>query len=68
MIQNQGLSYGLFHAIAQPVYSWGVIRKVTFPGVNMDIGHVRAIGWAPGFDSSKPRTARHSNEIKLLAA
>jgi hypothetical protein len=44
MIENQGLSYGLFHAIAQPVYSWGVIRKVTFPGVNMDIGHVRSIG------------------------
>ena len=44
MIENQGLSYGLFHAIANPVYSWGVIRKVTFPGVNMDIGHVRPIG------------------------
>jgi hypothetical protein len=46
MIENQGLSYGLFHAIAQPVYSWGVVRKVTFPGVNMDIGHVRPIGWS----------------------
>ena len=46
MIENQGLSYGLFHAIAQPVYSWGVIRAVKFPGVNMDIGHVRPIGWS----------------------
>jgi hypothetical protein len=46
MIENQGLSYGLFHAIAQPVYSWGVIRTVKFPGVNMDIGHVRPIGWS----------------------
>jgi transglutaminase-like putative cysteine protease len=46
MIENQGLSYGLFHAMAQPVYSWGVIRAVKFPGVNMDIGHVRPLGWS----------------------
>jgi len=50
MIENPGLSYGLFHAIAQPVYSWGVIRKVTFPGVNMDIGHVRNLSWAKDND------------------
>ena len=50
MIENPGLSYGLFHAIAQPVYSWGVIRKVTFPGVNMDIGHIRNLGWAKDND------------------
>ncbi len=41
-----GLSYGLFHVVAQTQYSWGVIRKVTFPGVNMDIGHVRNLAWA----------------------
>ena len=52
MIENQGLSYGLFHAIAQPVYSWGVIRKVTFPGVNMDIGHVRPIGYSKDNDKN----------------
>jgi hypothetical protein len=52
MIENQGLSYGLFHAIAQPVYSWGVIRKVTFPGVNMDIGHVRPIGFSKDNDKN----------------
>jgi hypothetical protein len=46
MIENQGLSYGLFHAVAQPVYSWGVTRSVKFPGVNLDIGHVRPIGWS----------------------
>ncbi len=44
-IENPGLSYGLFHAVANPVYSWGVIREVTFPGVNMDIGHVRNLSW-----------------------
>ena len=50
MIESQGLSYGLFHAIAQPVYSWGVIRAVKFPGVNMDIGHIRPIGWSKDND------------------
>jgi hypothetical protein len=50
MIENQGLSYGLFHAKAEPIYSWGVIRKVSFPGVNMDIGHVRPIGWSKDND------------------
>ena len=46
MVESQGLSYGLFHAVAQPVYSWGVVRKVTFPGVNMDIGHIRNLSWS----------------------
>jgi hypothetical protein len=46
MVENPGLSYGLFHALVEPAYSWGVIRRVTFPGVNMDIGHVRAMGWS----------------------
>lgn len=45
-MENPGLSYGLFHAVAQPEYSWGVVRKITFPGVNIDIGHVRNLTWA----------------------
>ena len=53
MIVNPGLSYGLFHAVANPIYSWGVVRKVTFPGVNMDIGHVRNITWAKDNDDRK---------------
>ena len=53
MIENPGLSYGLFHAVANPIYSWGVVRKVTFPGVNMDIGHVRNITWAKDNDEKK---------------
>ena len=53
MIENPGLSYGLFHAVANPIYSWGVVRKVTFPGVNMDIGHVRNITWAKDNDDKK---------------
>ena len=39
--------------MAQPVYSWGVIRQVKFPGVNLDIGHVRTIGWASDNDPGK---------------
>ena len=53
MIENPGLSYGLFHAVADPIYSWGVVRKVTFPGVNMDIGHVRNITWTKDNDEKK---------------
>ena len=46
VVETLGLSYGLFHAQAEPVYSWGLIRKVEFPGVNIDIGHVRLQGWS----------------------
>ena len=50
IIENPGLSYGLFHAVVNPVYSWGVARKVTFPGVNIDIGHIRNLTWAKDGD------------------
>jgi hypothetical protein len=53
MVETPGLSYGLFHAIANPISSWGVVRKVTFPGVNMDIGHVRYTSWAKDNDPQK---------------
>ena len=53
IIENLGLSYGLFHTVAKPLYSWGVIRKVTFPGVNMDIGHIRNLTWAKDTDQTK---------------
>ncbi len=45
IVETTGLSYGLFHAPANPIYSWGVIGKVNFPGLNMDIGHVRNLTW-----------------------
>ena len=53
IVENPGLSYGLFHAVADPVYSWGVVRQVKFPGVNMDIGHVRNVTWAKDNDDKK---------------
>jgi hypothetical protein len=34
------------------VYSWGVIRKVNFPGINMDIGHIRPIGYSKDNDKT----------------
>ena len=52
MIENQGLSYGLFHATVSPIDIWGVIRKVDFPGVKMDIAHVRPIGWSKDNDKA----------------
>lgn len=53
MVETSGLSYGLFHAVANPVYSWGVVRKVTFPGLNVDIGHMRIITWAKDNDEKR---------------
>ena len=53
VVETPGLSYGLFHAVASPVYSWGVVRQVRFPGVNLDIGHIRNLTWAKDNDQSK---------------
>lgn len=53
MVENPGLSYGLFHAVAQPVYSWGVVRRVDFPGVNIDIGHMRNLAWSRSNDKAQ---------------
>ena len=53
MVEVPGLSYGLFHAVAQLVCSWGIVRQVKFPGVNLDIGHIRNLGWAKDNDRQK---------------
>ncbi|WP_415267473.1 hypothetical protein [Acidovorax sacchari] len=53
MVENPGLSYGLFQAVAQPVYSWGVVRRVEFPGVNIDIGHMRNLAWSRSNDKAQ---------------
>ena len=80
MVEVPG-SYGLFHAVAQPVCSWGIVRQIkvlrrraaprrnspsgaatraaavrgvfSFPGVNLDIGHIRHLGWAKDNDKQK---------------
>lgn len=41
IVQVTGSTYGLFHAMANPIYSWGVARRVTFPNVNIDIASHR---------------------------
>jgi len=38
---------------ANPISSWGAVRKVTFPGMNIDIGHLRNIIWAKDNDPQK---------------
>ncbi|QTD43720.1 hypothetical protein [Ottowia testudinis] len=52
MVEVTGKTFGLFHAIAHPIYSWGVARKVTFPGVNIDVGYQRRIAAAKDNDES----------------
>ena len=53
VVETPGLSYGLFHAVVNPIYSWGVVRQVKFPGVNIDIGHIRNLTWAKDNDQDK---------------
>ncbi len=53
MVENPGLSYGLFHAVAQPVYSWGVVRQVEFHGVNIDIGLMRNLAWSRRYEKAE---------------
>ncbi len=43
---RQALTYGLFHAEAQPKVLFGVVTTgVSFKGLNMDVGHLRHIRW-----------------------
>lgn len=46
IVSNPGLSYGLYQADANPVWSWGVIRRVDYSGFTLDIGHVRQLSWS----------------------
>jgi hypothetical protein len=53
-VENPGLSYGgLFHAATNPIFSCGVIRKVTFRGVNINIGHARNLTCPKDSDRTK---------------
>ena len=43
---RMALSYGLFHAQAQPRKLYGIVTTgLTFKGLNMDIGHMRYMRW-----------------------
>ncbi|MDP2830235.1 MAG: transglutaminase domain-containing protein, partial [Sulfuricellaceae bacterium] len=50
-IDLPGLSYGLFHAVVAPMKTFGVVMSVTFPGVMMDIGHLRHLRVAKDNDT-----------------
>jgi hypothetical protein len=51
MIDRPGLSYGLFHLHAQPIKLYGTITtRVSFQGLNMDIGHLRSLRWSQAND------------------
>jgi hypothetical protein len=44
VIDLPALSYGLFHAIAQPHKLYGIITtSIKFPGAMMDVGHLRHV-------------------------
>lgn len=51
-IDLPGLSYGLFHAVVAPMKTFGVVMSVTFPGVMMDIGHLRHLRVAKDNDTT----------------
>jgi transglutaminase-like putative cysteine protease len=38
-----GLSYGYFYANTEVTERWGVVHSIRFPGLLMDVGHVRLI-------------------------
>jgi hypothetical protein len=44
VVDLPGLSYGLFHSLAQPVKVFGLVTTaVKFPGLLMDVGHLRYV-------------------------
>ncbi len=51
-IDLPGLSYGLFHAVVAPMKTFGVVMSVRFPGVMMDIGHLRHLRVAKDNDAT----------------
>lgn len=54
MVDLPGLTYGMFHSSVQPnkVYGGAVTTSVKFPGVLMDIGHLRHVRWSKDHDQS----------------
>jgi hypothetical protein len=59
IIDRPGLSYGLFHAVAQPSKLYGVITtRVGFKGVNMDVSHLRNLRWVKN-DTDQVAARRH---------
>ncbi|MFG6487496.1 transglutaminase domain-containing protein [Roseateles sp. BYS78W] len=53
ILEKPGLSYGFFHAVANPIYSWGVVRQVRFSGVNIDVPHERVVSVSRNADTAE---------------
>jgi transglutaminase-like putative cysteine protease len=43
MVDSPGLAYGFFHAQVRPELRYGLVWRAHFPGVLMDIGHLRRV-------------------------
>jgi len=53
MIDQPGLSYGLFHLAVKPNKLYGIVTTgVTFQGLNLDVGHMRYIRWSKTNDKA----------------
>ncbi len=53
MIDQPGLSYGLFHLAVKPNKLYGIVTTgITFQGLNMDVGHMRYIRWSKANDKA----------------
>jgi len=51
MIDQPGLSYGLFHLAVKPNKLYGIVTTgVTFQGLNLDVGHMRYLRWSKTHD------------------
>ena len=47
MIDQPGLSYGLFHLAVKPNKLYGIVTTgITFQGLNLDVGHMRYLRWS----------------------
>ena len=46
IVDNPGLSFGFFHAQAVPRKQYGVVTAVRFPGMLMDVGHIRRLSYS----------------------
>ncbi|WP_198137944.1 hypothetical protein [Verminephrobacter eiseniae] len=40
IMENPGLSYGLLHTVAESVLGWGVVRKMAFRGVTINLASI----------------------------
>ena len=53
MIDQPGLSYGLFHLAVKPNKLYGIVTTgITVQGLNLDVGHMRYLRWSKTNDKT----------------